>query len=307
MLVLELFGTGHAYYAEQPLPGFPGRQPWLLFCYLLLHRRQPLSRERLAAVFWGDYSTSTSRKHLRNALWRMRRALQSAGACPDDYLRINDDSVSFSPSGRYSLDIEKFETIITSYQHLSGPELTPDMALQLEQAVDLYTGDLLTGVYADWSLLESERLNLLYLNTLAKLMDFYESRGDAESGLACGRRILACDNTREKVHRQMMRLYWMAGDRSAALAQYDLCVQILAETLGVSPLPETVQLYRQMKEGYFEPNVAGRRRRGRPSFSPCAKEVQEALFRVRQLQATVAQVGAELDRIERQLNRALRP
>ena len=306
MLVLELFGTGHAYYAEQPLPGFPGRQPWLLFCYLLLHRRQPLPRERLAAVFWGDYSTSVSRKHLRNALWRMRYALQSAGARPDDYLLVSEDAISFSPSARYSLDIEDFEAKITAYQHLSGPELTPDMALQLEQAVDLYTGDLLTGIYADWSLLESERLNLLYLNTLGKLMDFYEFQGDAENGLACGRRLLACDNTREKVHRQMMRLYWLAGDRGAALAQFNLCAQILADTLGVSPLPETTQLYRQMKEGCFEPELWGRRRRVRPQSGSCAEEVQMALFRLRQLQVTVEQVGAELERIERQLDHALR-
>ncbi len=304
MLVLKLFGSGCARYQDHPLAGFPGRQPWLLLCYLFLHRRQPQPRERLAAVFWGDRPTGVSRKQLRNALWRMRHDLQTVGALPDDYLVVDDDHIAFAPSAPYFLDIEQFETAILAYQHLSGPELTPDMALQLEQALALYTGDLLDGIYEDWCLLESERLNLLYLNTLSKLMAFYEFQGDAESGLTCGRRLLACDNTREKVHRQMMRLYWMLGDRSAALAQYHLCRQVLADTLGVSPLPETTQLYRQMKAGLFGPASPGRQVH-LPAEPPHVRGVQAALVRVRQIQATVEQVGAELDRLEQELDRLL--
>lgn len=311
MLKIKVFGAGRVCYHDHPLPGFPSWQPWLLLCYLLLHRRQVQPRERLAAVFWSEYSTSVSRKHLRNTLWRLRHLLQSAGISPDDYLLIDDGGISFLQSGRYSLDVEAFETAILRYRHLSGWELTPDMALQLEQAVDLYTGDLLAGVYEDWCLIERERLNLLYLDTLSKLMVFHEYNGDAESGLVCGRAILACDDTREKIHRRMMRLYWQAGDRSAALAQYKICAQTLHDTLGIVPLAETTQLYQQMKHGYFDPALwLGQRhapqatRTRSDAAAPLVAE--QAIRRLHQLQAIVEQVGTELRLIEQQLSHVYR-
>jgi hypothetical protein len=39
-----------------------------------------------------------------------------------------------------------------------------------------------------------------------------------------------------------MWLYWQAGDRGAALAQYKRCAQILKEELGVAPMAQTTQL-----------------------------------------------------------------
>ena len=88
MLKVQLFGPGRAFYGDQPLAGFPGQQCYRLLYYLLLNREHPHHRERLAAVFWGDYATSTSRKYLRNALWRLRNALESTAAPIDHYLSL---------------------------------------------------------------------------------------------------------------------------------------------------------------------------------------------------------------------------
>jgi DNA-binding SARP family transcriptional activator len=276
----------------------------------LLNRRHPHSREHLAAVFWGEYPTSTSRKYLRNTLWRLRRLLESAGAPVDEYLHIGDASVSFCRSCDYVLDIEAFETVATCYREVSGRELTAEDAAHLEEAIDLYAGDLLTGTYEDWCLYERERLNILYLNTLGKLMLFHELHGNYERGLAHGRRILACDNTRERVHRRMMRLYWRSGNRGAALAQYKLCAQILYEALGVSPLEETTRLYQQMKYGQYDPTIwadydavpAPVRVRTHESV-PLLTE--QALQRLHHLQTTIEQASAELRQIEQQLIRVL--
>lgn len=310
MLELKVFGPGQAFYLDQPLPGFPSRQPWLLLCYLLLYRQQPHSREQLAAVFWGEHSTQASRKYLRNTLWRMRNLLQSAGAPSDEYLLIDSDSLSFSLAGRHWLDAEVFETTITSLQYLSGRELTSDQALQLEQAVNLYTGELLTGIYEDWCLYERERLHLLYLDTLSKLMVFHEFQEDYQSALAYGRRILACDSTREKIHRRMMRLYCLAGNRSAALAQYKVCAQILQEALGITPLGETTHLYRQIQDSRFDPQRWSSPHRAPatlpiPSGQATPVLAKQALQRISRLQATIDQVGVELRLIEHQLSEAL--
>jgi DNA-binding SARP family transcriptional activator len=310
VLKVRLFGKGQAYYEGHPLTGFPNQQSYLLLCYLLLNRCHHYPRERLAAVFWGEYPTSTSRKYLRNALWRLRCALQSAGTPVDEYLLISDDSISFSSSSRYWLDVQIFETTTIRYQDIPGQELTPEQVAHLEGDIDLYVGYLMEGIYEDWCLYDRERLDLLYLNTLSKLMVFHETNGTYERGLACGERILSHDNTREKVHRQMMRLYWKSGDRSAALAQYKLCAQALREALDISPMKVTSHLYLQMQCDQFDPTTwPGPHNNPLPAKIESDEATQllaeQALQRLDHLQATIVQASTELLHIKQQLRKVL--
>jgi len=249
VLELRLLGRGQARYNDRPLPGFPSQLPYLLFCYLVVNRNHVHSREQLAAIFWADFTTSASLKHLRHVLWRMRQLLQAVGAVPEEYLSIEDGAVSFRTTGSYWLDVEAFESVTTLYQKHDGWELNSEQAAHLERAVELYSGDLLDGIYEDWCLYDRERLHVLYLNSLSKLAAFHEATGNYERGLQFGRQTLACDNTHESTHRQMMRLYWLLGDRNAALLQYKLCLQTLGAALDVPPMEETQRLYRQILDG----------------------------------------------------------
>lgn len=311
MLKVWLFGSGEARYFDRPLPGCPNQQSFLLLSYLLLNRRRPMHRERIAAVFWGEHPTSTSRKYLRNALWRLRLALQSAGAPAEEYLAIGDDSISFLASSRYWLDVEFFETTIRRYQGLSGQELTGEQAEDLEEAVKFYAGELLEGVYEDWCLYDRERYSLLLLKTLSKLMIYHGLHGNYERGLAHGERILNHDDTREKIYREMMWLYWLSGDRHAALAQFKRCAQVMRETLGISPMDETRRLYQQMLHGKFDPHRWVDRLHG-PNKPPKASGeeavaplAEHALVKLHQLQVVLEETNLELQRIERLLSKTV--
>jgi DNA-binding SARP family transcriptional activator len=311
MLKAQLFGTGQAVFRDQPLVGFPNQQCYRLLCYLLLNRHRPHDRERLAAVFWAEYPTASSRSYLRNALWRLRHALQSAGVPVDDYLMVSEDSVCFLSSDHYWLDVEAFDTAIASCEDRAGHELSPAQVACLESAVDLYVGDLLEGVYEDWCLYERERLRLLHLNTLGKLLTHHEHNGTYERGLVYGMRTLARDPTRERAHRQVMRLYWLSGDRSQALEQYRLCVQVLREELGTAPTGRTTLLYRQMLSNQFNPD-AWRVRHGEISPDQPQREgalqaiVLDALQKLRRLQTMTEQTAAELYEIEHLISKAVR-
>lgn len=302
MLEVRLFGAGQVAYAAQTLAGFPDQQCHRLLCYLLLNRRRPHLREQLAAVFWSDLPSHLCRKYLRHTIWRLRNALAGLGASPDDYLRLDDDAVSFVPRGSYWLDLEAFEATVTRYQAFASHELSPEQATALTDAADLYTGDLLEGIYDDWCLYDRERIRLLHLDALGKLMAYFGGRSEYERGLMYGERILAHDNTREKVHRQMMQLYYLSGQRDRALVQYERCAQILRETLGVAPLPETRRLYEQMARGSCDPSrwAAFRSRSSAPAprgDSPA----EQLLQRLRHLESMVVEARAELDEIERLL------
>lgn len=298
MLNLSLFGTGQLCHGDRALPGFPRQQPHLLICYLALYPDRAHSREHLAAVFWGDSTTSDSRKYLRNALWRLRRALRSIQIPDQDYLHVADDTVSLRGQEQMWLDTRAFEAQIMRCQHVPGPELTIDQAAGLEAALQLYTGDLLQGTYDEWCIYERERYQLLYLSTLSKLMGHYEIEGEYERALAHGKRILALDSTRERTHRQMMRLYWLLGDRSAALAQYKRCAQILQESLDLLPMVQTRQLYQKMMRGEW-PGAAsklGGISCAGDRLAACgdADRIEQVLLRLQQIEESVEQARLEL-------------
>jgi DNA-binding SARP family transcriptional activator len=96
-------------------------------------------------------------------------------------------------------------------------------------------------------LYERERLRTIYLIMLGKLMAYCEEYQEYESGLTYGHHILCCEPAHERTHRKMMRLYYLSGDRTAALRQYQRCVTTLRRELDVAPTHSTTKLYDQIK------------------------------------------------------------
>ena len=66
--------------------------------------------------------------------------------------------------------------------------------------------------------------------------------------LGYGQRLLQLAPWDEEAHRQVMRLLAWTGQREAAMRQFAVCEQILAEQLAVEPSRETVDLLRQIQE-----------------------------------------------------------
>lgn len=304
MLTVKLFGSGNAFIYDRPIDGFPFHQAYLVFCYLLLNRQHKQNRERLASVFWGNYSTNVSRKYLRNALWKLRSVFQSVGAELEDYLQVNDDSIAFQSSRPYQLDVETFENLLTSTRTLPGEELSQEQAQQLNQAIGLYDGELLEGVDEEWCLYERERLNLLHLNTLLKLMVYHRSHHSYTVGIEFGERILAFDNTRENVHREMMLLYWLLGEPQMALVQYHHCEQILKDQVGVEPAEETKNLYQQMLHHRYSVPTELFISKSSPVNPNIETAIEYAIHEIHHLRKVIDETKAELTRVEELLEQS---
>ena len=309
-MTVRLFGIGQAFYEGQALDGFPSRQYYRLFCYLLLNRSHPHSRERLAAVFWAEYPTATSRRYLRTCLWRLRHSLLDSGVPADEYLCCDNDSVAIRDSGPYWLDVEAFKSAIRVSRSVPGHQLAEEQARELERVERLYTGDLVECIYDDWCIYDRERLRLMHLDLLFKLLAYHEGTGTYEQGLDYAQRILAHDPTREKVHRQAMRLYWLMDAPVEALAQYWCCVQVLREELGVEPTSKTTSLYKQMLHDRFDPSQwAAQEQNGLPGRLARREDklqVRDLLLgRLLRLEIETQQARAELHDLRRLVEKAL--
>ncbi|GIK41282.1 MAG: hypothetical protein BroJett011_51150 [Chloroflexota bacterium] len=218
-----------------------------LLAYLLLQRHRYHPREVLANLFWGEYSETRARSCLSTALWRLRLVLEPAGISPGTYLMTTPSGeIGFNSNSDYWLDVAIFEELAGQVLRQPSEGLTLATVQEFEQVLPLYTGELMEGFYDDWALRERERLRLLYLNSLICLMRYYHHHGAYEQSLNYGQQILKLDPLREEIHREIMRLYLENGQRTLAVRQYEICREILAMELGISPMEETQALYNQI-------------------------------------------------------------
>jgi DNA-binding SARP family transcriptional activator len=217
-----------------------------LFGYLLLHRNRCHSRELLASLLWDDVSTAQSRTYLRKALWKLQTTLDHAQAA-GSLMLVDDDWIQINPAADLWLDVAHLQEVFARAEGIAGEHLDSECAQALEQAVGLYQGDLLDGWYQDWCLFERERLQNIYLALLDKLMGYCEAHGAYERGIGHGAQVLRYDRAHEQTHRRLMRLYYLADNRTAALRQFERCRLALDEELGVAPVEATIAVYEQIK------------------------------------------------------------
>lgn len=274
------------------LKGIEASKDQELLSYLLIHRDRPHSREALAALLWGDTSTEKSKKYLRQALWHLHAALNSDSENSSDVLMVDHDWLSLNPCSNLWTDVADFERAFSTAEGIPGRQLDTETARGLKDAVTLYHDDLLPGYYQDWILFERERLQNMYLLMLDKLIVYLQFRGEYEVAQGYGAIILRYDPARERTHRQLMHLYALAGDRTAALRQFERCTHALKQELGVKPERKTVELYERIKSDqivYAEPS----------DNLPRTSSSQDMLTRLKQLQTIVSGVQR---RIQRDIN-----
>jgi len=248
-LQFRLFGKFAASDGHDTLKGLDAAKDQELLSYLLIHRHQHHSREALAGLLWSENSTERSKKYLRQALWHLHAVLESGNPAGEKIVLVEHDWLKLNPANRPWCDVAEFEDAFRRAEGIAGNQLDEDVAHTLKQAVTLYHDDLLAGWYNDWILFERERLQNKYLIMLDKLLRYSGQHCEYEAGQTYGEMILRHDPAQERAHRQLMSLYYAAGDRTAALRQYDRCVTALKQELGVPPETRTTSLYERIRTG----------------------------------------------------------
>jgi DNA-binding SARP family transcriptional activator len=246
-LQFRLLGKFTVTYNQTSLDYFNVQKVQELLCYLLVHRDRPHNRDVLADLLWNNVNTPYSKKYLRKTLWQLQTALRSIPSAPSNKLLIIDPHwIQISKDAVYWLDVSLIEKLFTSVRGKRGSELSPQQFGELQQSVTAYTGDLLEGWFQDWCLYYRVRLREMFLDIVDKLMEYCEANDQSEMGIEFGNIILSYDRARERSHQRIMRLYYTAGYRSAALQQFKICQRALRDELDVEPSERTKNIYNQI-------------------------------------------------------------
>jgi DNA-binding SARP family transcriptional activator/tetratricopeptide (TPR) repeat protein len=213
--------------AEIAAPG--ARRAWSLLAYLALSPG-PQARSDLAAHFWPDVLDSSSRASLRSAVWSLRRALGETG---ERYLIVDRNCVGLAGGPGLWVDAVAFGELLSA-----GRE---------REAVELCTGELLTGFEEEWALVARDAHREQLLGALEQLGAGCEVAGDLDDALGWSRRAVAVDPLSEDAHRALIARLAASGDRARALVVYRALSERLRRELSVAPSPMTRRLVAQLR------------------------------------------------------------
>ncbi|MCC7353718.1 MAG: hypothetical protein IT330_08170, partial [Anaerolineae bacterium] len=212
----------------------------------------PHGRDALATLLWPELDQQGARTALRHALVSLNKSIGKG------WLDTDQDRIELFIRPGLWVDVSRFRALLAQVDAHKHPPLPlcDGCVADLTEAVALYRGDFLAGFtlrdtadFDAWQVYQTEGLHHELAGALVRLAQAQAARRDYDSAIATGRRWLALDPLCEPAHRALMRCYAWAGDRAAALHQYEECIHVLAEELGVEPETETIAWYDEIRGG----------------------------------------------------------
>ncbi len=236
------------------------RKSVALMSYLMV-TGQPHDRETLAAMLWPENEAAKAKANLRRDLHWLRQLLRG------DVFLSNWLQVELNPEVETWVDVLAFAHLLERAERTEEPEKR--VAL-LQEAAALYQGDFLAGFnlrdspqFDEWQFFQRDRYRQQVAEVWQQLVAACVQQGAYEQGLAYGRSWVALDALHEPAQRELMKLYAWSNQHTAALRQYEECVRLLDDELGVAPEPETQALFEAIRNREFGLEGAGKGGEGR--------------------------------------------
>ncbi len=128
----------------------------MIFCTACAKRWGRRRTRKAAFTLWIDSSEKEALGTLRRALNDLRNALSASGS--DEWVLSERVGLHWNADAPYRLDVQEYEQLMQRAT-----------VSALQQAIALYTGDLLADWDDEWAFVERERLRQHRLRRLARL------------------------------------------------------------------------------------------------------------------------------------------
>lgn len=225
MLHIQLFGNFQLIDNGKALTAVIPAQMQALLAYLVLYRDTPQSLQHLAAVCWSDIAEEQALTRLHELLLSLSHLWPNA----DRFLQINATEVQWQTTLPFSVDVATFE------QAMNSAALAVDqnsVCTALVEAIDLYSGDLLSNLSALWVEANRIRLQRYFVEALQRLTSLLENQGDYLLAVQYARRLQQIAPQYEQLYRRLVHLYVLSGERASALALLDRRLMAAKESQG---------------------------------------------------------------------------
>lgn len=215
-----------------------------LLQYLVSNRqRNALHKEKIMDGLWEDWND----RDFKVALHGIHKTLEPERPSRTEPEFIIRQGVS------YQIDLEKVwidVEALEKYIIIGNEAFTNDNSIAktaYRKAIEIYKGSYLPNrIYEDWTSEEREKTQLLILGAYITLAEILVDENPLES-IRLAQKALAIDSTWEDAYRIQMKAYIVKGNRPQAIKTYMKCEVILEEEYGISPLPETKKLLKEIE------------------------------------------------------------
>jgi DNA-binding SARP family transcriptional activator len=248
-LSITCFGRFTVKRLQQAITLCTNRSGQTIFRYLIAQPHHSATIDKLIQALWPEEEMDTALHKLRIAASALRRSLNEGYDCAaGGYVLCKNGVYQLNPDIALQSDVAEFLTL-----YHTGLKAERDKAVPCyEQACQLYTGPFLSeDLYADWSFFQREQLCQTYLSMCSSLASYYLDTYRYPHAIQWATTMLKENKCDEGAHQQLMRAYAAEGRRTEALRQYQRCQQVLDEELGISPMPETIELSQMIQDGTF--------------------------------------------------------
>ncbi|MDP1900172.1 MAG: AAA family ATPase [Rubrivivax sp.] len=185
-------------------------------------------RAGLAALLWPDVDAEGARNNLRQRLFRLKRAAGVDVVAGGNVVSLADLVVH---------DLAALPVRLAADPQALAGELLG--AFDYSDCTEL----------AAWVDVAREQWRAALRDALAEIAARLEGERQIAQALAYAQRLVCVDPLLEHAHRRVMRLYYLLGERSAALAAYEQARVALERGLGVPPGAETERLAELIRSG----------------------------------------------------------
>lgn len=192
------------------------RRDAALLAFLVL--RGPMSRRQMAELLWPDASEKAAQTNLRQRLFRLRRSLG---------IDLFEETELLTLRSGLSHDLA-----LGGVPQLMTLEVLPLGALSYTDCEPL--AEQVQQLQRQW---QEQRLRVI-----VDQAESLEAQGRLAEALRWAQHLVLNEGSSEHAHRRLMRLHYRRGDRTAALAAYRHCQQVLHQQLGLEPSRETREL-----------------------------------------------------------------
>jgi predicted ATPase/DNA-binding SARP family transcriptional activator len=228
---------------------WPRKKAAALLKRLAFERR--LLKDQAIEFLWPEANLASAANNLYKTLHALRQTLNQAlgSGAAETIMRFEDGVLTLAPL--VWVDVLEFERLCSAQ-----PAMSPERhAADLEQALSLYRGDLLPDDrYEEWTIIPRERLYRCQREARLELASYHRDARDCARAIALLIPLLEHDRADEPIHRELMRLYALSGQRHEALRQYKACVEAVAAEIDVPPEPETMALHAQILNNELVPS-----------------------------------------------------
>lgn len=181
-----------------------------LLLFLAVERKQ-FERNKLAALFWGDFNLLTSQNSLRTAVHDLRK-------------KLGQDHI---PSDRTWLSLKNYSTDLDRVRDLTLNLHEPIHTPALEAALATYRGEFLENFslednvfFEDWLTSQRTKYRKNLQSVLILLISSYYDAGEIDKGLKLTHRLQTQFPEEEQSYLLKMRLFIKAGWHQNAIQEY---------------------------------------------------------------------------------------